>query len=211
MPPPMLGELVKIPLRHGRAALSELRSEVRQLGAAEKLKGADKLQLGAGNHPLPEWANLDLTGNSVIWDLTKPLPVAPGSIHFVYSEHFIEHVGRADAQKIIENCRAVMAPGGVIRISTPDLAVLVKDYSAGKLVEMPHGDWFPETPCRMINEGMHLWGHQFVYDEAEIFELLESAGFSKVERVQRHASDHPELRGLETRPDFDDLIVEGAR
>lgn len=41
----MLVEMAKIPLRHGRDALREIRSELRQLGAASKLKGADRLQL----------------------------------------------------------------------------------------------------------------------------------------------------------------------
>jgi len=207
----MKSELLKIPLRHGRDAFREIRSEVRQWGAASKLRDVDRLQLGAGNHPLPGWANLDREGDSIPWDLTRPIPVSPGSIRFVYSEHFIEHVTRQQAQRILGNCCAVMATGGVIRLSTPDLAKVVTDYLGGTVISMPHGDWYPETPCQMLNEALHLWGHEFLYDEAEMTRLLLDAGFSTVRRVAWRKSDHPELSGLETRPDFADLIVEAVR
>jgi predicted SAM-dependent methyltransferase len=207
----MLSELVKIPLRHARASLSEMRSEVRQLGAAGRLRGVDRLQLGAGNHPLPGWANLDLSGDSVIWDLTKPIPAAPGSIRFVYSEHFIEHVSRDDAQRILANCFAAMAPGAAIRISTPDLAKVIEDYQSGTLVAMPWGEWFPSSLCRMVNEALHLWGHQFVYDEAELSSALRDAGFRRVRRAKWRESDVAELSGLETRPDMGDLILEAVK
>jgi hypothetical protein len=51
-------------------------------------------------------------------------------------------------------------------------------------------------------------GTRFLYDEAELTLLLAEAGFKSVKRVQWGESKHPELRGLETRPDFDDVIVE---
>jgi predicted SAM-dependent methyltransferase len=162
--------------RHAREAYRDIRSEFRQRSAPAKLRGVERLQLGAGNHPLPGWANLDLEGNSIHWDLTRPIPVAAGSIRFVYSEHFIEHVSRADALRILTNCCNVMAVGGIIRLSTPDLKVLAGDYCAGKVVQMPHGDWYPETPCQMLNEALHLWGHQFVYDEPELTGLLTRRG-----------------------------------
>jgi len=103
-----------------------------------------------------------------------------------------------------------MAPGAVIRISTPDLAKLVADYQAGRVVRMEHGEWFPETPCRMVNEGMRLWGHTFLYDEPELIALLQECGFSDIRRAKRGESDYSELRDLESRPDFGDLIVEAS-
>jgi predicted SAM-dependent methyltransferase len=62
----------------------------------------------------------------------------------------------------------------------------------------------------MINEGMRYWGHVFVYDEPELVSLLEECGFSGVRRMNWGASDHPELRNLESRPDFADLIIEAT-
>jgi predicted SAM-dependent methyltransferase len=111
---------------------------------------------------------------------------------------------------LFSRVREAMACGAVIRLSTPDLAKLIADYQAGHIVRMEHGGWFPETPCRMVNEGMRLWGHTFIYDEPELFALLRECGYSDVRRVKRGESEHVELRGLESRPDFGDLIVEAT-
>jgi predicted SAM-dependent methyltransferase len=101
-----------------------------------------------------------------------------------------------------------MVPGGAVRLSTPDLAKMVADYQAGHLVRMDHGSWYPETPCRMLNEGMRLWGHTFLYDQPELTRLLEECGFTEIRRVNRSESAFAELRDLESRPDFGDLILE---
>lgn len=204
----MMGRILRIPLRAVRSAAGELRLEVSQFGSAAKMRNYDRLQLGAGPNALPGWANLDLEGNNIRWDLTRPLPLAPNSVRYIYSEHFIEHVTRAEAVRILSNCRAALRSEGVLRISTPNLERLVSDYSAGRTVPMPHGGWYPETPCRMVNEAVRNWGHQFVYDEAELRMVLHESGFHDITRVEHGESAHEELRGLETRPYFDDLIVE---
>ena len=200
----------KIPARALRNAFSELRVEVGQLSTARKIQAFDKLQLGAGPNPLPGWGNVDLIGENLRWDLTRPLPLKSRSIKFVYSEHFIEHVTRDQAVMILTNCRKAMVSGGVIRLSTPDLKKLVSDYLEGHLIRMEHGEWYPKTLCGMVNEGVRDWGHQFIYDEPELRAVLEESGFTQIERVRWGESRHPELSGLETRPDFADLIVEAV-
>ncbi|HEY0412882.1 MAG TPA: methyltransferase domain-containing protein [Allosphingosinicella sp.] len=173
------------------------------------LKRYDRLHLGCGARLLPGWANLDINGlGALVWDLRKPLPVPVGQVKFVYTEHFIEHVGRDDAKRLFTHARRAMAPGGVVRVSTPDLKRLVDDYCEGRLVRMDHGMWYPETLCRMVNEGMRSWGHAFLYDEPELAGLLEECGFRNVRRVAWGESVHADLRGLESRPDFGDLIIE---
>jgi hypothetical protein len=60
----------------------------------------------------------------------------------------------------------------------------------------------------MLNEALHLWGHQFVYDEPELTRLFEQAGFTDIRRMNWRESDIPEFVGLETRPYLGDLILE---
>ena len=189
--------------------LFALVARLRRLRTPSQLKGYNKLHLGSGARLLQGWANLDINGlGSLIWDLRKPLPLAKAQIRFVYTEHFIEHIERDYAVRLFSHARKVMVPGGVLRVSTPDLVKLVDDYRAGQVVRMEHGGWFPETPCRMVNEGMRMWGHTFVYDKAELVGLLRECGFNSIQRVQWGESEHPELRNLESRPDFADLIIE---
>lgn len=176
------------------------------------LRTFDRLHLGSGPRQIEGWANVDLEGeDNLLWDLRDPLPLPDACISFVYSEHFIEHISRDDALRLLREARRVMKPGAVIRISTPDMRVLAQNYLAGETVKMEHGGWFPETPCQMINEAMRKWGHTFLYDEPELRRLVGEAGFTKIERAAWSKSDHAELRGLETRPDFGDLIIEAVR
>lgn len=184
---------------------------VRRVATPSRLKNYDRLHLGSGNRIIEGWANIDITGlRTITWDLRKPLPLAKGQVRFVYTEHFVEHIQREDALRLLRRVRGKMASGGVLRVSTPDLAKLIADYQSGHVIRMEHGGWFPETPCRMVNEAMRNWGHVFVYDEPELVALLKECGFTEIRRVKWSESDHPELRNLESRPDFADLIFEAT-
>ncbi|MDT9598894.1 class I SAM-dependent methyltransferase [Sphingosinicella rhizophila] len=182
---------------------------VRRLLTRGRLDHYDRLHLGSGSRRLEGWANLDIDGyGHLVWDLRKPLPMGTDRARLIYTEHFIEHIPRDDARKLFTHARSVLKSDGILRISTPDLAKIARDYVEGKLVQMPHGNWFPATLCQMMNDAMRRWGHVFVYDQPELESLLRECGYTRIERVRWGESDHPELRGLESRPDFDDLIVE---
>lgn len=182
---------------------------LRRVVTPVKLRNYDRVHLGSGPRQIPGWANLDIAGTgNLIWDLRKPLPLGRNTIRFVYTEHFIEHITREDAKKLLIHCRSAMAPDAVIRVSTPDLRELALRYVNGDLINVPHGGWYPKTLCQMVNEGMRMWGHTYVYDEEELCNLLTEAGFIDIKKVSWGESEHPELRGLETRPDFQDLIFE---
>ena len=60
----------------------------------EPVDGELRLHLASGDRVLPGWHNIDLAGSAAdfLWDLRRPLPVAPGSVTAVFSEHFMEHV-----------------------------------------------------------------------------------------------------------------------
>ena len=197
------GGIVRRSVRYGH----RIRTRLRRLSAPRQLRQHDKLHLGCGPRHLGGWANVDVTGQGeIVWDLRRPLPV--GGIRFVYSEHFVEHIERDEAVRLLTNLRKVLRDDGVVRISTPDLAVIIDEYRAGILADMPEYDWQPSSLCRMVNDSMRLWGHRFIYDEDELRAVLAEAGFGRVERVAYNRSECPELNNLESRPDLGDLIIE---
>lgn len=175
--------------------------------------GITKLHLGCGGNLLPEWANVDFNGNAGVigHNLTRPLPLKADTIEFIYTEHFIEHITREQGISFLSDCYRVLKPGGVIRISTPNLHRLVDDYLKGPTPEWETWDWAPGTPCQMVNGGMRLWGHQFVYDHAELTLVLDGIGFREIMKKPWRESERPELCGLETRPFFDDVILEAVK
>ena len=174
---------------------------------------AAQLHLGCGANLLPGWANIDLdAADGVIQhDLTAPFPLPPRTVKLIYSEHFIEHITRGQALVLLRECHRVLTPGGVIRLSTPNLKKYLDEYLAGRITEWSDVDWRPNTPCQMVNEGMRLWGHQFVYDLDELTLLLEEAGFQDIAQTAWRESNHRELQGLECRPFHGEVIVEAVK
>lgn len=169
-----------------------------------------KIHLGCGTNYIDGWLNVDLDSAlaDVHLDLRNPLPYADASVDFIFNEHFIEHITRDEALEFLKECRRVLKPGGVFRVSTPDLRWVVAQYISGKLDEWRDVSWVPESSCRLLNEGMRLWGHQFVYDLPELMLILREAGFSDLSLAQHSDSSYPDLVGLECRPWHQELIME---
>ncbi len=172
-----------------------------------------KLHLGCGANYIKGWTNVDLDSPTADAhaDLRNPLPYADASVELVFNEHFLEHITREEGIIFLKECSRVLKPGGVFRVSTPDLRWLVAQYISGKLDEWADVGWVSETSCRLFNEGMRLWEHQFVYDLPELLSALRVAGFSNVRQVAYRESIHPELVGLECRPFHRELILEAIR
>lgn len=172
-----------------------------------------KLHLGCGNVILDGWINYDNYPypNVTAHDLLETaLPHADNSIEFIYSEHFIEHGHKQKMINLFVECIRVLRPGGVMRLSTPNLSHLVNKYHNSELWQIPELGWLPGTLCDMVNECMRLWGHQYIWDSPELKRVLKICGF-KVQDVGYHISDYPELRNLETRPYNHEVIVEATK
>lgn len=71
--------------------------------------------------------------------------------------------------------------------------------------------WKPATSCQMVNEGMRLWGHEYIYDASELERLLRESGFNRIRFSGWRDSNHDTLRNLECRPLHRELIVEATQ
>lgn len=186
-------------------------------GDARRLRKAaqdcKKLHLACGPVIREGWINVDIDERegAFRWDLRRKLPFDAGSIDVIYAEHFIEHITLEEAEALMRDCVRALSPVGVCRLSTPDLAFLVGEYQLGRLTEWADMGWRPKSPARMINEGMRLWGHHFLYDEAELHGMLYGAGFATVKNCKWRESDIPALACAESRPYHRELIVEATK
>lgn len=193
---------------HNRVASKISKSQVRR-----RLQSYTKLHLACGTNVLSQWANIDILNDPAIirWNITNGLPARSGSIEYIFSEHFIEHVTHKQASTLLAECCRVLKTGGLLRISTPNLRVLIDQYMLGQTTEWADVHWHPRTPCQMLNEGFRLWGHQFVYDLEELEHLLLQAGFGTITRVLWRESTTPALRNLECRPFHGEIILEATK
>lgn len=172
-----------------------------------------KLHLGCGTNYIKGWINIDLDSKVADkrLDLTKGLPYSSNTISYIYSEHFIEHLSYAEFKKLLFECYRVLAPGGIIRISTPDLRFVVDCYITNNLEGCKEHLWCPETACRMINDCFSRWGHKYMYDREELALCLLEAGFSNTKLCEWKQSEHAEFFNIESRFYHHDLVMEGTK
>ena len=89
------------------------------------------LNLGCGNRYHRDWINVDFVSPSsevISYDLTRRLPFAESEIDVVYHSHLLEHFRKDQALCFLAECFRILKPGGLIRISVPDLEQIVRAY-----------------------------------------------------------------------------------
>lgn len=142
-------------------------------------------------------------------DIGAPLPFADGAVDWVYAEHLIEHVTLPVAIGWLAEVRRVLAPGGLLRLTMPDLRVYLDGYRDGdgfypkhrrRLEVMRVGPPMPERKAFMLNQIFYLYGHRWIYDFDELVFALREAGFAE-ERVRAcafHEGARPDVAALDT-------------
>lgn len=163
--------------------------------ARERTGVPQRLHLGSGQSPLPGWINIDvqpLPGVDRVLDVRRGLPFE--NVAAIYGEHFLEHLELEEGLACLVECRRVLAPDGILRISTPNLDwVLASHYR--------YGSWAVEdeavSDCFRMNRAFHGWGHRFLYNRQALAAAFRAAGFSTITMHRYGESDVPGLAGLE--------------
>ena len=166
-----------------------------------------QINLGSGHWKLTDWVNVDIDHDSepdVVANLAADLPFADGVARLLHSEDFIDQLELGQAAAFLRECHRILAPGGVLRVLTPDLQKLAHMYLNDpdrlkdlwkNFVRVPLS---LDTPGEIFNIGMRFAGHTFLYD-AETFQALASSCGYEARRVEYQQSEVPELRGLDLR------------
>lgn len=196
------------------------------------------LHVGCGARVEDGWVNIDLEPSDTRVknvDVRNGLPFDGGSFDFVYSEHFLEHLDRRTGEYFISEASRVLKPGGVLRISTPDMEALAHLYLAalryradvalGSVVDGRHitsgarpdplkffapVGWVPEDPCELMNGGMRYWEHKQLWDCESLSATFNRYRFENVARAKHGHTRWPGML-LEGRPSLRDLIIEGQK
>lgn len=172
-----------------------------------------KLHMGCGFNIISGWENLDIKARTgvIVCNLAKEglKRYDTSSVDFVFSEHFIEHIELEEARCLFVDCLRVLKPEGILRISTPNLEEAIRCY-----VEKDYSQFSPQFEFVFGAEMMKSywsWGHKFLYDFEYLEKILTQVGFQNVARKKVRVSNYSELHGLETRPDWNDLVVEARK
>lgn len=153
---------------------------------------------------------LDWGPHIVRWDVTKGLPLEPGSVDAVYSSHFFEHIHLADAENVLRECFRVMRPGGVIRLALPDAQAYAEELleagedetgAAGRHYHARLGS-HPEAAPRGLGKLLFKLGgslHRWQPTRGLVRSMLSEAGFSEITDRKFKEGDLPDLDLIETR------------
>jgi predicted SAM-dependent methyltransferase len=156
---------------------------------------------------LPGWVHIDRDPVSetveISWDVRQPLPIGDGTCQFIFHEHFLEHLTVQEGLAFLRESFRLLAPGGVLRVSMPDLSECVRQYYENDWSNKPwlkkYGFEWIKTRAEFLNIAMREWEHKWLYDREELHRRLREAGFERVRDSVRLHSTVPELCGLETR------------
>jgi predicted SAM-dependent methyltransferase len=150
------------------------------------------LNVGCGAKFHKAWVNVDIvpSGPEVIKsDLLKGINFPDNTFDVIYHSQVIEHIPKNKVSSFIHECYRVLKPEGIIRIVTPDLENIAKNYLfwLDKCLETPdemnmaNYDWmvlemYDQTVRSSIGGNMgRLFGTDNLLNEQFI---LERTGFS---------------------------------
>lgn len=137
-----------------------------------------KLHLGSGKRYLAGYHHRDITDYShtdsigSIGDLSI---FNDEQVDEIYCSHALEYLNRSEALAALKEWYRVMRPGGTVKIAVPDFQALLRIYSLTGRLGTILGPLFGQ----MDSDQGSIY-HRTTYDIADLTQILESAGFSKI-------------------------------
>jgi len=132
------------------------------------------------------------------------------SVDLIYLGQMIEHLNPVhQTGNFLKECNRMLKPGGVIRITTPDLDILIKAYLNGEMDkfsdEQPefYKESDPASQLCLLMYGASgsncTWtnyeGHMFLFNKKSMTDILKYAGFKDIEfYYEPGKSKHPVMQ-----------------
>jgi predicted SAM-dependent methyltransferase len=153
------------------------------------------------------------------WDAASGIPVSDGTADYVYTSHFLEHLDRATAAKVLAESFRILKPFGVLRVVVPDMFRIASEYvdamrtatppssledevaylsvtmALGQVPDAFAGQFFESTHVRQ-----RLFGHRWMYDRWSLSAALRHSGFVDIVERQFRQGEVPDLDVLDMRP-----------
>lgn len=136
-------------------------------------------------------------------NLVYGVPFRDGSVDYVYSSHWLEHLFKEDAERLLGESHRVLKRGGRIRICVPDLEHAISQYLQGSKEKALQYFFSTSTDGQ-------LGRHYYLYDAEMLAALLGKVGFKDIVRCGYQEGQTPDLDKLDNRPD-ETLYMEGVK
>ena len=117
------------------------------------------VNIGAGDFYHPMWTNVDMPNQFykklqdkntyIVHDLcsSAPLPFESNSVAIFYTSHVIEHLPQEAVKNLFSQINRCLMPGGVFRITCPDMEIQYRAYQARDKYFWPQpSPWLTSLP-----------------------------------------------------------------
>jgi SAM-dependent methyltransferase len=175
-----------------------------------------RLNWGCGPHTPFAWVNSDIeagTGIDVVADIRKGLPFPDDHFDYIVSIHVLPELGYRELDPALKELRRVLKPGGVLRLSLPDLDLAINAYRSKDVDYFLIGDDEVRSLAgKMIVQLLWYGRSRSMFTWEFTKELLERTGYRDVVR-SAHAQSSSGLLGiteLDNRP-LESLFVEARK
>ncbi len=161
---------------------------------AKGFRGA-KIDVCGGRNPVApgEFLNCDivpLPKVDLVFDVTKKFPFENGVIAEVFSAATLEHLRKPHVDHVLKEFYRVLQPGGIVRVSTPDVEAIARALLEGK------------EDLQVINQ--YLFGkyksdntedydlHRWMYPAKDMMNELAGLGFTEIQQLPMDLGLHNE-------------------
>ncbi|HWN87851.1 MAG TPA: methyltransferase domain-containing protein, partial [Chitinophagaceae bacterium] len=89
------------------------------------------LNLACGTKIHNDWVNVDFSSSDptvIKCNLLNGINFPDNSFSVIYHSQFIEHLPKEKAIDFMKECYRVLKPGGIMRVVTPDLENIARNY-----------------------------------------------------------------------------------
>lgn len=152
------------------------------------------LHVGCGDYWDENAINIDMAiygGTDMLWDIRKGLPFQPEVVAKIEAYEVVEHMNKYEIDTILKDWYRILIPGGIVKISVPDMDGLIKMYTenSDRAIEQIYG----------LEDHPH---HKQGYKVNTLVSLFESHGY-KVEKCEQGE--------MPNRPDEPKLLLEAIK
>jgi predicted SAM-dependent methyltransferase len=143
---------------------------------------------------------------SLNFNILPDIPIADAAMRGINLSHFLEHFDLETGLRILRGCRRVLRPGGILRVSCPDLRKYAQAYIAGDSHFYARTGSLAFCNYRSLPTSGAVFagkaydgsnGHKWFYDAETVIALLKEAGFVRAESRNLHESGLPRIEEIE--------------
>lgn len=167
--------------------------------------------------------NVKWPKNLRLVNCAKPLKFPKNSVDYIYSSHFFEHIKKFQTIAVLKSCYRCLKPGGVIRVSIPDLDFIVEQYKNNndniKKVDIINDHIYALGEQKLTPPGFYqkiqnffMRGHQWIYNYDYFKEMLVKSGFKEasIARCRPREGKVPNLDALDCHED-ESIFLEAVK